>query len=375
MDYNLAIREATDIPLRQVTITDALPPEFHYVASVNGSPTPSVSGNTLSWSFSAPVDNIILSAIASGSENLSFEVKAVADGTAVNTATGTATDAVGGPETVIPGTVTNTVVQATTPAFEGLNGDVQAGGGPCGGQLSSGFVAGFSNADSYATYAVSATGSISNFSSNSGHNNLTLGASGGYNKVCEPDLYVAVQNGFKTTPGTTLPANSATHPYDISNWSGVYYITGNAYITASSVVSNKMTIVAMGGSVYIRGTIALTNVAKTPSTAPSVGIIAADNINIAAPVTRVDAYMSADGTIDTCQSGTGSCLSNLTVNGFLMGNNILFNRLGPANGNGSPVAEKVALNPQIYLNPPVFFDTAHTESIPLIGQGEGQPLF
>ena len=375
MDYTLDVRQADKIPLRQVTVTDVLPPEFRYDGPVAGSPAPAVNGNALRWDFSLPADSAILSAIETGTETLRFTVTAVAAGSALNTANGTATEVSGLPETVVPGSTTNVVLLGVAPAFVGLNSDVHAGGGPCGGQLSSGFVAGYRDAGSYATYAVSASGAVSNFSSNSGLNTLTLGVSGDYSEVCVPDLYAAAQSGFGDTPATVLAANSSANPYDISNWSGVYYINGNAYITDSSPVKNKMTIVALNGSIHVVGSITLSKAKKARSSVPSVGLIAANDIDIAASVGRVDAYMFADGLVDTCEPGTGSCSSTLTVNGFVMGGKILFARLGPPSSPNGVVAEKVALNPQLYLNPPTFFDSARTGGAALIGEGEKPPLF
>jgi hypothetical protein len=64
----------------------------------------------------------------------------------------------------------------------------------------------------------------------------------------------------------------------------------------------------------------------------------------------------------------------LVVNGFFMAHDILFNRLGRPNTNGNQLAEQVILNPQLYLNPPMFFDAA-ADAVLLHGQGEQQPLF
>jgi hypothetical protein len=272
-------------------------------------------------------------------------------------------------------TVTFTVVPISFPAVVGLNGDVHAGGGTCGGNLSPGYVAGNVSGGSFAAYAVSATGLVSNFGSDSGHNDLTLGANGNYSEVCETDLYQGAENGFGIVPAMVLSANSAVSPYDIADWSGTYFIKGNVYLSDSKPVSNKMTIVSLGGSVYVTKPITLAGAKYLPSGLPSVGIIAADNIEISAAATTVDAYLFADGEIDTCQTGTGSCLSTLTVDGFLMGDNILFDRLGPANSVGSVVAEKVTLNPALYIDPPTFFDAKSIDNLGLVGEGERPPLF
>lgn len=376
MDYDLQVAEAQNVPLTKVTISDTLPSEFSYVGPANGSPAPSVNGSTLTWTFSGAADSSILSSIANGTETLSFAVKATVIGTAVNTATGTATDQSGANVPVNPGSTTNNVQATTTPAVDALNGDVQAGGGACGQAQTNGSVTGHVGSGAYATYVVSASGSISDFASNSGLGNLTLGATGGYNTVCQVDLYKAAVSNYGEVPSMALPANTAATPYDISGWSGVYYIHGNAYLYASKPITNKMTIVDEGGNVFITSDLALTSNVVAADKVPSVGIIAQNDIDIDAAVTRVDAYMFADGLIDTCEPGSGSCSgSTLQINGFVMADNIIYSRLGPLNATGSPVAESIALNPQIYLNPPTFFDSQNVDIPQLLGEGERPPLF
>jgi hypothetical protein len=293
-------------------------------------------------------------------------------------------------------TVTFKVVSARYPTVSGQNGDVHAGGGFCDQSLSTGYVQGHaptaaSTQTSYGQYVVSSAQTVSgitNFRSDgpvggSTADNLKMGPSGGYAQVCRKDL-LTVANNYRSgggSPITILPGGSAAAPadYDISGWSGVYYVDGNA--DYHGTVSNKLTIVSTAGNVNITGAgIQLNGATDTGDahTEPSVGIIAANNINISRSVLQVDAYMFADGAIDTCVEGVSSttaCSTNqLLINGFLMANDINFHRLGVFNTNGAPVTELVRLNPQLYLNPPKFFD-ASVDDILLEGQGEKQPLF
>jgi hypothetical protein len=159
----------------------------------------------------------------------------------------------------------------------------------------------------------------------------------------------------------------------------IIYVSGN--VTLSGTVTRKLTIVA-DGSVSFNGNLTLTGATFSPHSAPSLGIVANGPINIPAGVTRVDAYLFSNDIIDTCTEGqtdTSNCYNLLNINGFVMGQDIAFRRTGPFNGsaqNGQATApgEIVTLIPQLYFNPPRFFDTSVDDRL-LEGQGERQPLF
>jgi len=282
-----------------------------------------------------------------------------------------------------------TIVSERSTLVVGENGDVHAGGGLCGKAQTAGKVEGNGGEEptnsSETQYVVSATespGGITNFGSNqsvggSSTDDLGLGATGGYEEVCREDL-LAAANAYRAAGGAVtavLGGNTAANPYHVDGWAGLYYITGTSYIEGQ--VNNKTTIVQTAGDLNIVGNITLTTTSFPPTQVPSLGIIAANGILIDDSVTRVDAYMFSDGLIDTCVQGQVSktaCTANLLVNGFLMGNTIDYHRIGPFNSDGAQIAETVVLNPQIYLNPPQFFD-ASVDNILLQGQGEEQPLF
>ncbi|HEY2004103.1 MAG TPA: hypothetical protein VGH44_03215 [Candidatus Saccharimonadia bacterium] len=274
-------------------------------------------------------------------------------------------------------TVTFRVAAISYPSVVGLNSDVHAGGGLCGGTMSSGQVIGNARGGSYSQYVLSTDGSISNFGSG-GNNSLNMGNAGAYSQVCRPDLYTAAQNYLAAGAPDATKLGSGT--YNISSWKGVYYISGNANICGT--VSNLITIVQESGTLYVGGngcatnSIVITSASAQPKAAPSLGIIAGPTSEIAieAAVTRVDAYLFADSTIDTCDTTWGgTCRSTLQVNGFLMAYDIGYKRLG--SGLGSQVAEEITLNPQIYFNPPKFFDAQSNDSSQLQGLGEQPPLF
>jgi hypothetical protein len=121
----------------------------------------------------------------------------------------------------------------------------------------------------------------------------------------------------------------------------------------------------------ITGPITLSSTAMVANATPSLGLIAARDIDIDSAVTQVSAYLFSDNAIDTCVEADGTCDSTLTVNGFLMAQQLLLHRFGTV---ASPIGEDIIMAPQIYLNPPAFFD-ASVDNTTLEGQGEQQPLF
>src|SRR6185369_10388666 len=139
-----------------------------------------------------------------------------------------------------------------------------------------------------------------------------------------------------------------------------------------------VTIVTLkpGAVVEIDGNITLNNTSYSSHTVPSLGVISSGDIWIDPAVTRVDAYLfSSQGTIVTCNGTVAACNTpQLVVNGFLMGKGLLFGRVGALDTNGTPITEAIVLNPQIYLNPPKYFDASVDDTL-LLGQGEKAPLF
>ncbi len=276
------------------------------------------------------------------------------------------------------------------PTVQGFNGDIHAGGGLClpgsntlGTPSYPGFVSGNSNGGSFGQYVVSASTSINHFGSagspgNTALTTLNLGAAGAYTQVCRPDLLDAAIS--KRPAG----APTVSSPVDVSGLSGVYYFDGPGDLNVSGTVGASVTIVKTSpiGVVRVNGNITRNNsFSYAAHGVPSLGIITDGNIVIAAGVKQVDAYLFANGEIDTCEEGQSAvpatrkqCSNTLAVNGFLMSNKISFRRLGPANVSGVQTAEKVTLSPQIYLNPPKFFDSSVDGGF-LEGQGEKQPLF
>lgn len=383
--YSITGLESKPTPLTSMTITDTLPPEVRYLGVVAGTPAPSlVLGNTLIWNFSLPADAAILNSWTSGPPKpLQITVKAASLGTAVNTATGIATNTIG-PVLVLPGRTTNNIVSTVAPIVTGLNSDIHAGSNlNCGGRAGTGNIVGNLNGGTLSSgqYAVSASGFIDGFDSSGSTNLLTLGASGGYAQICRPDL-LSVAKAYNGSDIQIIPIGGAVTSWNISGKSGLYYFLGGTELDISGTVSNKITLVAPSASrVVINGNVVLNPGARTSrSDTPSLGIIAGQNIDILSGVTEVDAYLFADGTINTCGRAAtpdlpcGVITPTLRILGFLMAHDVLLSRLGPATVSGSVQAEVVTMNPQLYLNPPKFFDSSANQTL-YEGLGELPPLF
>ncbi len=294
-------------------------------------------------------------------------------------------------------TVTFTVTSERTPGISGANGDIHAGGGTCGKTLTGGNVTTNPGGTSYGEYVVSAAGSINSLLSNKATTaaNDKLRAAN-YSQVCRADLLTAAATGWPSGPGIhNIGGVTNGTFYMTGTEEGVYYFNGTGVLRVHGPVGNPvatpptgpvppgpLTIVALkpGAVVEIDGDIKLNDTKYDAHKVPSLGIISGGDILIDPAATQVDAYLfSSNGLIATCNAAPASCASNLRVNGFLMAKTLLFGRTGinpPAGAASlsSPIVEQIVLNPQIYLNPPKYFD-ASVDDILLEGQGERPPLF
>lgn len=391
MQYSFHVREVAPIPLNTVTIKDTLPAQFKYLGPAGGSPAPtSVSGQTLTWTFTAPADNTDLNLISTGGGlDLGVNVQALSTGASiVNTATGTAVDELNDSIPVNPGSTLNTVTSAPRyPSVEGHASDIHAGGGVCGGaQNSTGFIETNPNAASLNQYVVSAAGAQNNIGTNNapGDTSLSIGPNGGYATVCRPDLYAYATThmptgaGWVNETGATLDlSNPLPGQVTLPNGQVVAYLSGWFGLFGNLNVNHPVTLV-VNGNVWIPNDITVTG-GSSRLDAPSLGIIASGTIDMHPMVSTVDAFLFSDSTIDTCVPNPPplappQCDNILTINGFMMSNTIKLHRLGAMDQTGAQPAEIVTMNPALYLNPPWFFDSA-VDSVQLNGQGERQPLF
>ena len=296
------------------------------------------------------------------------------------------------------------VYRTRYPAVQGFNGDIHAGAGLCVPQTNTlaapgwlGYVKGNPLGNSFGQYVVSASqpNGITDFGSagSVGGTTLNLGLTGAYAQACRPDLLAEANTyrltglGFATIGLPVPPAGPKS--IDVTGMSGIYYFDGGGDLNITGTVKKSVTIVKTNASGVVRmGTVAR-SAALYPAHSssgvegvPSLGVIAAGDIQIPAAVTNVDAYLFANGSIDTCPEGTSAVIATkklcaspiLTIHGFLMARNIFFRRLGPFGTQGAITAEQVYLGPQIYLNPPKLFDFTIDDNF-ADGQGEKQPLF
>lgn len=343
-----------------------------------GSAIPGVAGTNWAWNVKALPKNGVttgsldftISPTASTSTPLTFNLYYYAGNSAgaVRTAT-----------------VTFTLVSVRTPGFAGLNGDIHAGS--CTGAAGNGYVKGSASGASFGQYVVSGTSLVSGLTSGgqtAAGDKLKIGKTGSYKGVCQKDLVAIAVAGRSAGGYSTIGVTGAvTHIVLTGNEEGVYYFDGPELAIRGSVgnpvspgVARKpVTIVATTGSITIEGNIVLNNATNAPRSVPSLGILSAGPVRINPVATRVDAYIFTNDIINTCNAPAANCsTAQLVVNGFLMGRDITFGRLGLANTSGRPISEAVVLTPQIYLNPPRFFDSTSDEVL-LEGQGERAPLF
>ena len=277
------------------------------------------------------------------------------------------------------------------PSVAGLNSDVHAGGGLCPSGQNSGTIQGNngSGGASYGQYVVSAApvgavgGAINDFGSNGspGSNKLNIGQTGGYQQECRRDLYAHAEQSKDLSDPNQHQLGSGAYTID-SSWSGIYYANGPIALSSSpGGVSNKITIVMESGDLSVTGDITLNAASAGPRDAPSLGIITdgpTQNVFIEPAVRNLNAYIFSDGTVDTCATAAvfapPGCGNRLTIDGFIMAKSINFKRLAQNGTLGAQSGEQVELSPQLYLNPPYFFD-AGSDSTSLQGLGEKQPLF
>ena len=260
------------------------------------------------------------------------------------------------------------------PTLIGNNGDIQAGGGVCGGTQTGGNITG--NDYAMGQYVLSAAGTINNFGSNNnfGDKSASLGA---YGNVCRPDLWTQwtdykAGGGAYTTVGGGLSASA------LSSLAGagqtVLYAPGNLTIGAGTI-SKTFTLV-VGGDLTINGSVVRSGSALGATAQAELGVIVNGNIGIQGTATQVDALLVSNGTINTCSTAGATCKNALVVNGLLMAHYLRFDRLGVGNvATGQIVnAETINLSPALYFDPPPLFAGGDNESL-LQDEGERPPLY
>jgi hypothetical protein len=131
---------------------------------------------------------------------------------------------------------------------------------------------------------------------------------------------------------------------------------GNLEITGGTIPRGKSVVIISSGTVTINGEIkyddgAIARLQDIPQV-----VIIAQNINIRGDVPRIDAWLVASGTVNTCYDFTGNltsakCAAKLEVNGPVVTGKLLLNRTAgsdPGPASGDP-AERFNLRPDAHL--------------------------
>ena len=186
----------------------------------------------------------------------------------------------------------------------------------------------------------------------------------------------AATNYGKYSTGRTMPTLSNSYPTTMASTSlsgvvntaslnGIYKTSGDITLNAGVIPAGRTIVIntlydpvnrqyanvtIAGNITYATGT--LTKASDIPQL-----IIIAGNINIRSAATQVDAWLSAEGTLNTCSNvartsiNSNNCNAVLTFNGPVMANQIQLWRTagsGPGTLSGNP-AEIFNLRPDAYL--------------------------
>lgn len=197
---------------------------------------------------------------------------------------------------------------------------------------------------SWAEYLAVINGDVQNFSSGAA---LATG-SGSSNLLDNSPLTIANRNGVSPSLiGSNTILYNRLQDYLFNKTEDKY---GSTSSSALGLGSNQTStrIITVNGKLTIDNNIELSNAPQdTIYTLPQVVIYARDGIDITSNVTRVDAWLVTDGTINTCTSfnepnteahvTTGwarnvTCEKSLTVNGPIFAKNVILNRTYGADG-------------------------------------------
>lgn len=231
---------------------------------------------------------------------------------------------------------------------------------------------------SWVEYGVFAVGAIDRFASGAGLNNQTSNNQADWSKFTFANVDDSGASAFGqfTSAANFRPlSNAASFFNSLPNKSPVgsgsadagsltfdtgsavqVRTAGNVTITGGTIPRGKSAVVVATGTVTITGNITYTDdILNTVRDIPQVVIIAND-IRIQDSVSRIDAWLVANGTINTCFNFTGNltsekCNTLLEVNGPVVTNRLLLNRTagsGPDDESDDP-AERFNLRPDAFL--------------------------
>lgn len=236
---------------------------------------------------------------------------------------------------------------------------------------------------SWGEYAVTATGIITGIGSGSAfagpglanttacsYTFLTISNASASNCKSTPAASYGKYNTGRTIPdvAASFPVSSAgstlSGTVSMAGLSGTYKTSGTLVINGGALAKGQTIVINTYNSitkqyqdVTIAGDIKYTTDPLTSSDQIPQLVILAKNINIQSGVTQVDAWLSAEGTLNTCSDinrtsiTINNCNKALTVNGPVMANQVqLWRTAGSDSGaaSGDP-AEVFNLRPDAYL--------------------------
>ncbi len=226
---------------------------------------------------------------------------------------------------------------------------------------------------SWVEYGALSVGPNSRFASGSGTNGTTNDNQAAWSTLtfANKDDLGADAFGNYTTPTNFPPApniaayfgasqnkqatggsvNLADLTFDTGKSARVY-TAGNLTITGGNIPAGKSAVIMASGTVTIRGNISYSGATLHSLTDIPQVVIIANDINIRDSVTRVDAWLVASGTVNTCYNFSGNlttekCDEELVVNGPVVTDRLLLNRTAGKDG-GDP-AERFNLRADAFL--------------------------
>ncbi|MDO4611458.1 MAG: hypothetical protein Q4B34_01190 [Candidatus Saccharibacteria bacterium] len=162
------------------------------------------------------------------------------------------------------------------------------------------------------------------------------------NSICSSSSTAAAtgQSGISTnlTEGGVLAEYWAARTNNVVRTEGNYTVSANENLTGTQVIK-------VGGNVTINGNLKYSVSSMTGYTAIPKLIIYGKNITIACHVTRVDAILIAENTVNTCDNSdvNSEARSNqLTINGAIIAKELKLNRTyGAGNGSSSDIPAEI----------------------------------
>lgn len=239
-------------------------------------------------------------------------------------------------------------------------------------------VAGVKTFGSWVEYGAFSVGTIDRFASGAGLNNQPDNTQAAWSKLTFANVddsgapafgLYSTAAGFRPQPSVAAYFGAISDKQPIPGGSvdvsTLTFATGGAVtvrtandltIMGGAIPPGRSVVIMASGTVTIAGNITYSDAALGSANAiPQVVIIAA-NINIQDNVSRVDSWLVASGTVNTCSNFTGNLTSGkcgglLEVNGPVITGRLLLNRTagsGTGAASGDP-AERFNLRPDAYL--------------------------